>query len=274
MSEELPEKPLLEHVYDLLETLRRMLIYTLAFIACAYLAPAPWSLPSYNPLVFDLMQRTSAYMLDFNSTVFARPFVALFGLSGAKAVLISHGWFDALSASFIFAALLSILALGPVHAYLIYRFVEPGLYSHEKRVVRRYMAFSLALFELGAVYGYFVVMPIAFAVGAGIATLGGAALLFSIQDFYWNLFLGVVSTGVFFMFPLAVLALHRMGLVSYETLSKQWRYVVFAVFALLTVVTPDPTFFTDLVLGVPFVALYFLSMLLVKRSERKSRRAG
>ncbi|MEM4886315.1 MAG: twin-arginine translocase subunit TatC, partial [Thermofilum sp.] len=101
-----------------------------------------------------------------------------------------------------------------------------------------------------------------------------AALLFSIQEFYQNLFLGVLSTGVFFMFPLAVLTLHKIGLVSSETLSKQWRYVVFAIFAILAFITPDPTLVTDLVLGVPFMALYFLSIWLVKRSEKKGRKSG
>lgn len=273
-AEELPEKPLLEHVYDLLETLRRMLIYSLVFILALYVVPSPLQLPGYSPLIFDLMAKTNEYMLDFNTSVFARPFITVFGLSGKQAVLISHGWFDALTASLLLAGLLAVVVLSPLHAYLIYRFVEPALYPHEKKVVRKYMIFSLALFLLGSIYGYFVVMPIVFAVGAGLATLGGAALLFSIQEFYQNLFLGVLSTGVFFMFPLAVLTLHKIGLVSSETLSKQWRYVVFAIFATLAFITPDPTLVTDLVLGVPFMALYFLSIWLVKRSEKKGRKSG
>lgn len=270
-SEELPEKPFLEHVYDLLETLRKMLIYSVVFIVALYLAPSPFQLPGYSPLIFDLMTKTSNYMLNFNTSFFARPFITLFGLSGKQATLISHGWFDALTASMIFAGLLAIISLSPLYAYLIYKFVEPGLYPHERRVVKRYVVFSLGLFLLGSIYGYFVVMPIVFSVGAGLATLGGAELFFSIQEFYQSLFLGVLSTGVFFMFPLAILTLHRIGVVSSETLSKQWRYVVFAVFAILVVITPDPTLVTDIVLGVPFIVLYFLSIWLVKRSERKSR---
>lgn len=268
-AESLPEKPFLEHVYDLLETLRKMLIYSLAFILALYVAPSPLQLPGYSPLIFDLMARTNTYMLDFNTSAFARPFIILFGLSGKRAILISHGWFDGLTASLLLAGLLAVVALSPLHAYLIYRFVEPALYPHEKRVVKRYMVFSLVLFLLGSAYGYLVVMPIVFAVGAGLATLGGAELLFSIQEFYQNLFLGVISTGLFFMFPLAVLTLHKMGIASSETLRKHWRYVVFAVFATLAFITPDPTLVTDLVLGVPFVALYFLSIWLVKRSEKR-----
>lgn len=268
---ELPEKPFLEHVYELLETLRKILIYSLVFILVLYIVPSPLQLPNYSPLIFDLMAKTNAYMLDFNSSVFARPFITLFGLSGKQAVLISHGWFDSLTASLLLAGLLAIIVLSPLHTYLIYRFVEPALYPHERKVVKKYMVFSLALFLIGSLYGYFVVMPIVYSVGAGLAMLGGAALLFSIQEFYQNLFIGVLSTGIFFMFPLAVLALHAMGVVSSETLRKQWRYVVFAVFAILAFITPDPTLVTDLVLGVPFLALYFLTIWLLERREKKEK---
>ncbi len=234
--------------------------------------PAPNELPkAYDPLLFYAMNLTKNYMLDFENNIFAYPFAKLFGVSSAKVTLIAHGWFDSLTAALYLAALITIAALSPVTTILIYRYVEPGLYSHERRIVRKYMFMALGLFLSGIIYGYFVVMPIVFATAVWISTLGGASLLFSIEEFYSDIFLGSLATGVFFMFPLAVLTLHKMGIVDYEMLNKNWRYIVFAGYVILALITPDPTPFSDLALGIPFVALYFLSMWLVKRSEQKKR---
>jgi sec-independent protein translocase protein TatC len=272
VSEELPEKPLLDHVTDLLETVRRIAIYILTLFILIVFLPAPWLLlKSYHPLIFALMNATNHYMLDFEHNMFSKPFAILFGVNGSRVTLISHGWFDSLTAAFFLAILISVTVLSPVIALEVYRFVEPGLYSHEKRVVRRYMAFALALFISGVVYGYAVVMPIVFAVAVWLATLGGASLYFSIQEFYENILLGSLSTGVFFMFPLAILVLNKMGIVTYDMLNKNWRYVVFIGYAILALITPDPTPFSDLALGIPFLILYFLSMWLVKKSEEKQK---
>jgi sec-independent protein translocase protein TatC len=272
MSEELPEKPLLDHVMDFLEMVRRILIYIVAFLILLVFLPAPWMLPnSYDPLIFAAMNITNHYMLDFQHNIFSRPFAILFGVNGSRVVLISHGWFDSLTAAILLAVLFAVTVLSPVIAWEVYRFVEPGLYSHEKRIVKRYMVFALALFVSGVIYGYTVVMPIIFSVAVWLATLGGASLFFSIQEFYENILLGSLSTGVFFMFPLVILILNKMGIVSYETLNKNWRYIVFIGYVFLALVTPDPTPFSDLALGIPFVGLYFLSMWLVKRSEKKQK---
>lgn len=61
-----------------------------------------------------------------------------------------------------------------------------------------------------------------------------------------------------------------MGIVSYETLNKNWRYIVFTGYAFLALVTPDPTPLSDLALGIPFVGLYFLSIRLVNRNFYES----
>jgi sec-independent protein translocase protein TatC len=272
MSEELPEKPLLDHVMDFLEMLRRILIYMVSFLILLLFLPTPWLLPkTYYPFLFYCMNLTNHYMLNFDENIFSRNFATMFGVNGSRVVLISHGWFDSLTAAILLAVLLAVTVLSPVIAWEVYRFIEPGLYSHEKRIVRRYMVFALALFVSGVIYGYTVVMPIIFSVAVWLATLGGASLFFSIQEFYENILLGSLSTGVFFMFPLAILILNKMGIVSYETLNKNWRYIVFIGYVFLALVTPDPTPFSDLALGIPFVGLYFLSMWLVKRSEKKQK---
>jgi len=269
-EEQLPEKPLLEHVYELLETLRKILVLHVAFILALLMAPAPNELPrSYDPILFYAMNLTKGYMLDFEHNIFAYPFAKLFGVSGAKVTLIAHGWFDSLTAAIYLAALITIAVLSPVTTVLVYRYVEPGLYSHERRIVKKYMYMALGLFLSGVVYGYFVVMPIIFATAVWLSTLGGASLFFSIEEFYNDIFIGSIATGVFFMFPLAILTLHKIGVVNYETLNKNWRYIVFAGYTILALITPDPTPFSDLAMGIPFVALYFLSMWLVKRSEQR-----
>ncbi|MEZ0345585.1 MAG: twin-arginine translocase subunit TatC [Infirmifilum sp.] len=275
VEEELPEKPLMEHVYDLLETIRRILILHVVFILGLLFIPAPNELPkSYDPLLFYAMNLTKGYMLDFDHNIFAYPFARLFGVNGTKVVLIAHGWFDSLTASLYLAALITIAVLSPVTTLYIYRFIEPGLYSHERRILKKYIFIALGLFISGLVYGFFVVMPIIFATGVWIATLGGASLFFSIEEFYDNIFIGSLATGVFFMFPLAILILHKLGIVSYETLNSNWRVIVFAGYVFLALITPDPTPFSDLALGVPFIFLYFFSMWLVKRSEnRKSNKS-
>ncbi|WP_428287772.1 twin-arginine translocase subunit TatC [Infirmifilum sp.] len=271
-EEELPEKPLLEHVYDLLETIRRILILHVAFILLLLLAPAPNELPrSYYPILFYAMNITKTYMLDFQNNLFAYPFAKLFGVTGSSVVLIAHGWFDSLTASLYLAALITIAFLAPVTVYYLYKFIEPGLYSHEKRIVKKYIYISLGLFLSGVIYGFFVVMPIVFATAVWIATLGGASLFFSIEEFYNDIFIGSLATGVFFMFPLALLTLHKIGIVNYETLNKNWRIIVFAGYTFLALLTPDPTPFSDLALGIPFVGLYFLSMWLIKRAEEKEK---
>ena len=274
MSEELPEKPLLDHVMDFLEMVRRILIYIVSFLILLLFLPTPWLLPkTYYPFLFYCMNLTNHYMLNFDENIFSRNFATMFGVNGSRVVLISHGWFDSLTAAILLAVLLAVTVLSPVIAWEVYRFVEPGLYSHEKRIVRRYMVFALALFVSGVIYGYTVVMPMVFVVAVWLATLGGASLFFSIQDFYQNILIGSLATGVFFMFPLGILALNKAGIISYETLHNNWRYVIFAIFAILAMITPDPTLISDIVLGLPFIVLYFFTMWLVKRSEKGKKKA-
>ena len=273
MSEELLEKPLLDHVTDLLEMVRRILIYIFSFLILLLFLPVPWLLPkTYHPFLFYCMDLTNHYMLNFDGNIFSRSFATMFGVNGSTVVLISHGWFDSLAAATLLDILMAITVLSPVIAWEVYRFIEPGLYSHEKRIVKRYMFFALALFISGVIYGYTVVMPIVFAVAVWLATLGGASLFFSIQNFYQNILIGSLATGVFFMFPLGILALNKAGIVSYEMLHNNWRYIVFAIFVIFTMITPDPTIISDIVLGLPFIVLYFFTMWLVKRSEKSKKK--
>ncbi len=266
------EKPLSEHVIELLETVRKILIYNIAFILLLFMVPSsPNFLKGYTPLIFSLMQRVQSDMLSFRENPVAAPIARVLGVNGSEVMLIANGWFDSLVGALYLAALIAIVAMGPVTVYLVYRYVEPGLYEHEKRAVKKYLAVIFFLFTTGVVYAYYVIMPIMFAVAVWLTVIGGARPIFSIQDFYDTILVGCVSTGVMFMLPLFILLIAKLGFIDSETLKRNWRMVTFAIFAVTAILTPDPTPVSMLALSVPFVALYTASVWLVERVEKKER---
>lgn len=266
---DLPEKPLLEHVYDLLETIRKILIIWVSIILLLLILPAPHLVPRYTPLTFYLMNVTRKVMLSFEEHPVLYPLSSTLKVNSSNVVLISHGWFDSLTSAIIMSGLVTIVVSSPVTLYFIYKFIEPGLYPHEKKVLRKYLSLAVILFITGVVYGFLIVLPLTFLVALWIAQLGGAAPLFSILDFYQNILIGSLAIGVFFMFPLLILALGKVGIVSYDTLQKNWRFVLFLTIAVLVAVTPDPTPTSALALGLPFLGLYFFSMWLLKKNKYK-----
>lgn len=266
------EKPLSEHVIELLETVRKILIYNIAFILLLFMVPSsPNFLKGYTPLIFSLMQRVQSDMLSFRENPVAAPIARVLGVNGSEVILIANGWFDSLVGALYLAALIAIVVMGPVTVYLVYRYVEPGLYEHEKRAVKKYLAVIFLLFTAGIVYAYYVIMPIMFAVAVWLTVIGGAKPIFSIQDFYDTILVGCVSTGVMFMLPLFILLIAKLGFINSETLKRNWRMVTFATFAITAIITPDPTPVSMLALSVPFVALYTASVWLVERAEKKER---
>jgi len=93
----------------------------------------------------------------------------------------------------------------------------------------------------------------------------GIKLIFSIEQFFSFIIVGLVIVGLFFTFPLIVAILSYLDLLSPETLREKFSYVFFIVLILLAIVTPDPTPVSMIALSVPFLILYSLSYLLARK---------
>ena len=128
------------------------------------------------------------------------------------------------------------------------------------------------LFFGGLSYAYFFFFPIMFDFLATNAVNAGFKATWSIA--MWTefiLFLGL-SFGLAAQLPLAMSSTARMGIVKYETFREKWRYAVLGIFVFGAMFSPpDP--FTQLMWGVPLVALYFVSLGITKLAVA-SKRAG
>jgi sec-independent protein translocase protein TatC len=163
----------------------------------------------------------------------------------------------------------------PIIANQLWAFVAPGLYAREKRAFLPFLIATPLLFAAGASLAYFVVMPTAFKWFLGF---GGSAGGMDVQalpaagDYLSLVMQFILAFGITFLLPVLLLLLHRAGLVSRSQLAGARRYVIVGVVALAAIVTPpDPG--SQIILAIPLLLLFELSLVLMRFQEGAVERA-
>jgi sec-independent protein translocase protein TatC len=57
--------------------------------------------------------------------------------------------------------------------------------------------------------------------------------------------------------------------VTSDLLKKYWRYAAVVIFVIAGIATPSPDMFSQLLLGLPLMFLYFLGIQIAKRVEKR-----
>jgi len=144
----------------------------------------------------------------------------------------------------------------PILAYQLWRFIGPGLYKTERKVVLPLTFFSTLLFFLGAAFAYFIILPIAFRF---FVTVLDAEALLSIDDALRTVVRIMVAFGLCYQLPVVVWFFARLGLIDHKDMIKGFRYAVVGIFGLAAFLTP-PDVITQFLLGVPLIILYVVGI--------------
>jgi sec-independent protein translocase protein TatC len=152
------------------------------------------------------------------------------------------------------AMMAAFLIALPYILYQIWRFVAPGLYAHEKRLVLPLIFASTLLFFCGMAFAYFVVFPVVFGFITSSAPQGVAVM--TDIDKYLSFVLSMfMAFGITFQVPVAVVLLVRMGFVTVEKLREARPYAVVGAFVVGAIFTP-PDVVSQLMLAMPLWLLY------------------
>ena len=164
------------------------------------------------------------------------------------------------------AIVVGIILAMPVLLYQLWSFVSPGLTPDERRTARPWIPLALVFFALGTGIA-FVVLPFAatFLVSFQSADLQPLITAGSYFDFVTTMFL---AFGLVMEFPILLVGLSRVGILSSERLRGARRYVILGIAIFSAVATPGGDLVSPFVLGGTMYVLFELTVVFIRRSGR------
>jgi sec-independent protein translocase protein TatC len=165
------------------------------------------------------------------------------------------------------ALLAAIVVASPIIFYQFWRFISPGLYTHERKAVWPFVLISSVLFIVGAVFCYVMVFPYAFQFFMSFATDDIVPML-SLKSYLSFSATLLFAFGVIFEVPLVLVFLGRVGIVSSKGLKKNRKYAILIMFVAGAMFTP-PDVVTQCMMALPLIVLYEISIYMVMATEKK-----
>jgi sec-independent protein translocase protein TatC len=144
------------------------------------------------------------------------------------------------------------------------------LTKSERKVSLTYIGSGFVLFAVGIAFGYYILIPygLRFLLSFGSDTIQP---LMNIGK-YLNFFLWcLLGSGLLFQLPLLVFFLMRLGIVDVDTITRHRPEAIVAILILCAVITPTGDFFTLLLISVPLLILFEISILAAKLSKKRNR---
>ena len=200
--------------------------------------------------------------------ILAAPLIKVMPAGGSLIFIsVAEAFFTYMKVAFI----ASVILVSPFVLYQIWAFVAPGLYQKEKRYVIPFVLGGSLFFAVGVLFAYFVAIPIGFKFLLGYAT-DFIKPLPSMKEYLSFSIKFLLAFGLVFEFPVVLVLLARIGVVDAKMLARQRKYAILLIFIFAAVVTP-PDFISQVLMALPLIGLYELSIFLSKIVGKKKKEA-
>ncbi len=188
--------------------------------------------------------------------------------------LIYTGLTEAFFTYFKVAFFAGIFLMFPVLLLQVWSFIAPGLYGNEKRAFLPFLVATPVLFFMGGIVVYCVVLPMAWPFFLSFQTseaqTGLPIQLEARVSEYLDLIMTLIfAFGLCFQLPVLLTLLGKVGLITAEWLASMRKYAVIVSFVLAALLTP-PDVISQVLLAVPLLGLYEVSILLIRYVTKNS----
>ncbi len=176
---------------------------------------------------------------------------------------------EAFTAQLEIAVGVSFLLALPVLLYQAWSFVCAGLMPKEKSYFRWIVPVAYLCFMAGAAFSTFWVFPRAVAFLLTLKTQHLVPML-SVEGYLSFFILLCLAFGILFELPLVLHFLAKLGILRPDFLAGNRRISYFMIFLLATIFNPVPEVLTQVVLAGAAIALFEISIWLVRWETRKT----
>ena len=153
-----------------------------------------------------------------------------------------------------------VMLAAPILIFETWRFVAPGLHRHERRYAAAFVTGAISLFAAGVATAVEIFPK---AIGWLISVSGtDVAPLFSPSRYFGLYALACLIFGAVFTYPVFLVGLELIGVVTSDKLRRVRRYAIVILCAVAAVVTPSGDPFSFLALAVPMIVFYEASILI------------
>jgi sec-independent protein translocase protein TatC len=171
------------------------------------------------------------------------------------------------------ALLVGVLFASPIIGYQLWAFLAPALRPNEKRAIVPSFTFGLMLFMLGVAMAYFIALPVTLQFTMGFQT-DSLEQSIVIGEYLSVVIRLLLAFGIVFEMPVLILSLTLAGLVTPEFLAEKRRHAIALITVVCAVITPGDVVTITILMMMPLILLYELSITLSKLVVRRRRLAS
>ncbi len=220
-----------------------------------------------------LIQCVIAFCLAFGTAYAVSDFLISFLFEPVKQSLPSGSTmvFTALTEGFMahlkVAFWAAVVVTAPYAIYQTWRFLLPALYENEKRSLKKLILTGGALFVFGAVFGYWVILPLILSLSLGYSSSNLQALP-RLQNYLIFTLKSIFLFGIIFEMPFVMAGVARIGLVPKDYFRKHRRPAYILLFLVAALLVPSDIF-SQILIFIPFVMIYEIGAFLSGGFKKK-----
>lgn len=168
-----------------------------------------------------------------------------------------------------------IIAAFPYIFWELWRFIKPALSPKEVKYARGSIFWVSVCFFTGVAFGYYLLAPFTFNFLASF-TLGKSGMILyrpSINDYIDSLTNLMLGCGIAFELPVLCYVLAKIGIITGTFLKKYFKFAFVVILIVSAIITPSPDWTSQFLVALPLTALYWISVVLATRVEKKKAKA-
>lgn len=190
----------------------------------------------------------------------------------APKTLTAFGPTEVFMVQFHMGAIAGLVLASPFILYQAIAFILPALTPEEKRYLYTLLPATIVLFVLGVLFGYFVVLKASLRFFISFTEAAGTEFIWTPRQYFDLIIRITVPLGLAFELPVVVYLLAQLGIIGGALLARMRKFALLGILILAAFISPGPSVIDQLVMAVPLLLLYEVSIWIAALVERRKRR--